>query len=215
MKQVLRITVVAVLAVFLSNPTFAQIKIGAKAGLNLANMKFTGELGDGVNPKIKPSFCAGGILEIPLAANAGLRTGLEVSGKGTQTDESDAGITSESSVSLLYLQVPAVLAFEGSQFFIGAGPYAGFGISGKSKYKISGGGINIDESETAKFGNTEEDDIAPLDLGLRFECGLKLNNLRIGGNFDLGLSDLIPADQRDNEGKIHTMVIGVSVGWML
>lgn len=215
MKQFFKGICLAILAVFLVNPSaFAQAQFGAKAGLNLANMTFTGDLGDGSDPKITPTFCVGGILELPISASVGLRSGLEITGKGTKTKEDFGGTAYESSISLLYLQVPAVIAFQNDQFYIGAGPFAGFGISGKSKVKASGGGINIDESETAKFGNSEDDDISPLDVGLRMEAGVKLNNLRIGANFDLGLSDLIPKDSRDDSGKIHSTVIGISIGFM-
>lgn len=161
---------------------FSQVRFGIKAGLNLADLKFSG-LGE-TSTKMLPTYMVGGVVEFDFAENLGLGVGLQLHGKGAKdgTDGSDA------SISLGYLQVPVMLQYRNSGFFAGVGPYAAFGIFGKAK---EGG-----DSEDISFGSGAEDDLSALDFGAGIELGYEFSNLRATASYSLGLANGIPKDQR-------------------
>jgi hypothetical protein len=213
MKMLIKITLVAFLATFFAQNTFAQAAFGVKAGANFTNLKSSVDVDN--ESKSILSFNGGLIVEAPISETFGIRTGFEIQGKGAKSDYSDTAFTIKSKSSIIYGQIPVVFAYNGSKFFIGAGPYLGFGIAGKSKIKISGlgPGFDTDETNKIKFGNKEEDDVTPFDFGARMEAGLKFSNIRVSLNYDLGLANIISKPNRGGE-SVKNSVFGLSLGYM-
>lgn len=213
MKRILKTISIAAFAAFFVQTASAQIKFGARLGGNLANMTFSED--PEFDQKSIIGIQAGAILEVPIKEKIALRTGLELQMKGTKFDFSELGIMSEATLSPMYVQVPALLACNGSMFFAGIGPYVGFGVAGNFKTKATdpSTGINIDESESIEFGSTEDDFLSALDFGGRIEAGVKLGQLRIGANYDLGLANTIPKDSRDGDTARHR-VLGIWFGYI-
>lgn len=188
---------------------FAQVNFGVKAGLNLANMSLKGEGVDAIedSKKMLITFQVGGVAEFDLAESIALQTGVMLVGKGLKVEEGDVKVTTNP----IYLQVPALILYKQQMFYVGAGPYVGFGLFGKSKADFGG----EKDSEDLNFGNGEDDDFAPLDFGLQFEGGVILNgNIRIGAGYGLGLSNAIPSDARGDDDSAKHGVISVNAAYM-
>ncbi|MCB0530903.1 MAG: PorT family protein [Lewinellaceae bacterium] len=175
----------------------AQPKVIIKAGLNLAN--FTGDIED--DTKLLPTFLVGGQAEFDLAENLAVGAGLQLSGKGFKVDDPNF----DAKINPLYLQVPVQIIYRNSGFFVGAGPFIGFGIAGKRKV--------FDESESIAFGNGEEDDVAPLDYGAGLELGYEFMSFRATAAYNVGLANVIPSDQR-GDASVKTSVIGIALAYI-
>jgi hypothetical protein len=142
--------------------------------------------------KMLITFQVGGVAEFDLAENVGLQTGLMLVGKGFKIEDED--FDAKASTNPIYLQIPVLILYKQEMFYVGGGPYVGFGVFGNSKEEFGG----EEDSESLNFGNGEDDDFAPLDFGLQFEGGVILNgNIRLGLGYGLGLTNAIPSDARE------------------
>lgn len=85
----------------------------------------------------------------------------------------------------MYIEVPVNLVYSiptgnSGNIFLGAGPYAGFGIHGKAKQG------NVSES-----GSFSDADLKTFDAGLNFLGGYKfINGFLINGGYGLGLTNI-------------------------
>lgn len=195
--------------------SFAQVSFGVKAGLNLANVSISGsdEI-EAINDykKMLFTFQVGGVAEFGITDNLGVQAGLLLVGKGFKVDINDAGVDAKGSSSPMYLQVPVNLLYKGSGFYLGAGPYVGFGLFGTNKDLLASSG----DSDSINFGSDVSDDYSALDFGLNIEAGAALSNgLRIGAGYALGLANAIPGDAADlGDDKIKHGVISVNIAYM-
>jgi Outer membrane protein beta-barrel domain len=214
MKILLKITLAIVLVTFFAQNSFAQVAFGVKAGLNLSNMQLSGD--DDDDAKAAVGFNAGLIIEAPISEKFTIRTGLEIQKKGFKSNFSDSTFSLKASVSPIYAQIPVVFAYTGSSFYVGAGPYLGVGVAGKSKVKSSGlgSGFDFDDTEKIKFGGKGDDTFSLLDYGVRLEGGLKLNQIRLGLSLDVGLANAIAKDAREDGQYARHGVFGLSFGYM-
>jgi hypothetical protein len=73
---------------------------------------------------------------------------------------------------------------------IGAGPYVGYlaGSSERTRYR-SGQDSTRDHSIGSATGN----DFGPIDAGVRFAGGLHVGRWNLSFAYDMGLSDIVPA----------------------
>jgi len=190
-----------------STYTFAQdIKFGIKAGLNLPTMKTEIE-GMDIDSKANLNFQIGGYVDFDFEKFS-IQPGLVLNGKGSKV--SVLGLESKSS--LMYLEVPVNFYYKVplnfGNIYLGGGPYAGYGISGKSKTKGELLGETLDEEEDIKFGDDE--DFKALDFGLNFGGGVRLTNgLALGANYGLGLSNM----SNDDDAKAKNRVLSFTVGY--
>jgi hypothetical protein len=205
MKPLFRLTLFAAFCAF-TTAAFSQISFGVKAGLNLANV-ITDD--DTYDPQILPSFQAGAVVEFGLTESIALQSGVSVQGKGFKAEYTVLGLTFKSSANPVYLQVPLHILYKGNGFFVGVGPYVGYGITGK--YKTDVGGQS--DSENISFGNSEADDWSAVDFGVGAQAGVKLGSIRIGAGYDLGLSNTVPKDSPSNL-NIKNGVINVFAAYM-
>lgn len=186
-KPFLSIGAILLLLVFVQSSASAQ-RFGVKAGLNLANWSVDPEPEDDF--EMLPTFNVGGLAEFDLSENMGIGVGLQLAGKGAKQEESGDKIT----INPMYLQVPVNVFYRNSGFYVGVGPYVGFGLFGNYKFDVQG----TEETESIEFGNEIDDDIAPLDFGLGFEVGYHvIAPLRISVGYDLGLMNIVPKDYQD------------------
>jgi hypothetical protein len=103
-------------------------------------------------------------------------------------------------VNVLY-HVPAVVG----DFYFGAGPFLGMGVSGKEKVRING----TEQSEDVKFGSGDEE-VKRTEFGANAIVGFKFKTgFLINANYDLGLSNIT----NDDTGKLKNRVFGISVGY--
>ena len=142
-----------VVGLLFSTLTFAQIKIGIKAGGNLNNMKFDidRDYGDEPETKSKIGFHIGVITDITLLENTlSLQPALLFSNKGYSLDMKemlddefdDYGVDMDdykgyARMNYNYIELPINLVYKNSGFQISAGPYFAIGIGGSFKHDFS------------------------------------------------------------------------------
>lgn len=191
--------------------SFSQ-KFGVKAGLNLSNMlEKDNEVTYSEDYKMKLGFNVGGNIEISFNDMLSFEPGLSLSTKGYKIKMEEDGVEVKGSVNLLYIDVPlnAKASFDlgGAKLFVLAGPYAGFGITGK--YKVKSEGISIEQD--IEWGTDEESDLKRLDFGINAGVGVQINSFEISAGYGLGLANLAP--QTEGGYKIANRVIGISLGY--
>lgn len=207
MKTVLKTTLIGALLFGCLNFAAAQVNFGVKAGLNLANLSYSDEFED-PDTKMLITFQVGAIADIDISDNFAIQPGLLLVGKGARQEDSDLDF--KASVNPMYLQVPVNFLYKGDMFYVGAGPYAAFGLFGKTKVEFAG----EEDSEDLSFGNAEDDDLAALDFGANIEAGVTLGQIRIGAGYALGLANVIPSDVRGDDESARNGVISVNVAYM-
>ncbi|MCB0576564.1 MAG: PorT family protein [Saprospiraceae bacterium] len=208
MKKLLASFFTAALLVSFVSTTSAQVRFGVKAGLNLANMSYSnfGELEP--ETSMLPTFMVGGQAEFDFSENLGLGVGLQLNGKGAKTTTEFLSETFETKSNPMYLQVPIMLQYRNMGFFAAVGPYVGFGLFGKAKTDGA-------EDEDLSFGNSEDDDLAPLDYGAGVEVGYEFGSLRATASYNLGLANAIPKDVREGtDFKATHGVIGIALAYL-
>lgn len=195
-------------AVLFTLGAFAQTPLGygVKAGVNLPNYHYSND----VNTKSSTNFHITGYLDAPISSNFYIQPGVSLQGKGAKFyDNGNLSVTQNT----MWIEVPvnAVAKFhtgDAGNFFIGAGPYAAFGISGKNKWETNSG-----SSET-KFEFGKDKSQKGFDAGVNFLAGYQLSSgLTLGAGYGLGLTDIAP----ENNGSVkqNNRVLSFSVGFAL
>lgn len=201
----------------------SKLKFGVKAGVNFANISisYDGDEDDDSDTKAVTSFHFGGYADLSVSPAFSIQPGLTLSGKGFKEEESysEPGYSEEgkSTTNVMYLEVPVNFVYKINDFYIGAGPYAAFALSGKNKYEYTendGGDITSEkEEEDVKIGNGEDDQLKGTDFGINFMAGYQLKNgINLGVGYGLGLSNIYPGESSENY-KIKNRVFSVSVGY--
>lgn len=185
----------------------AQVKFGPKIGMNLSTMTLKSS-GISLDPKMLVGFHAGVISEIGLAENVFLQPGVLFSSKGSKYEITYLEQTFEFSMAPGVIEVPINVLYSfgtgSAKLNVFAGPYAAFGITGKTK--------SDGESLDISYGSTAEDDIKPFDFGLNFGAGVNINGFLISAQYGFGLANLAPDTTGDSEMK--NKVIAISIGYL-
>lgn len=187
-----------VAAMFAPPETSAQTIIGAKAGINIANVTFSGE-GVSASADSRTGFVGGAFAQFGIGSPFFIQPEVLYSSKGTK--EGDETLAAN------YLEVPLLIgaAFPISNSdlkpMVFAGPSVGFALS-------------CDED-----GYDCKDDIKSVDFGLVFGGGLQyaLSSvvLFIDGRYNLGLSNVAETDDEefDFSAKNRTWQVMAGVGF--
>ena len=197
---------IIVVAFTMTTKSFAQVKYGVKAGLNLANINEKSSLGsenDGKTSKI--GFHFGGTAEFPASEAVSVQTGLLFSSKGYKV--SYEGASGSTNVNYLEIPINTIYKIEigSSKLCLSAGPYLGYAVSANAKYGDLEGDL--------KIGSGKEDDIKALDYGLNIGAGVELNDkITIGLQYGIGLANISPYTEYGFSAKNN--VFGISVGYM-
>lgn len=202
---------IAAVAVLCSVGAYAQTaptSFGVKAGVNLPTYHlsdFDGDLGMATN------FHVTAYADVPVNAFFSVQPGVSLQGKGAKFDGGGLG---EFTQNTMWVEVPvnavAKLPTMGAgYFYVGAGPYAGFGISGKNKWEGERGSSIEDDFEFGKDGTQKG-----FDAGVNFLVGYQLGNgVNIGAGYGLGLANIAPDNNADI--KQHNRVLSFSVGFQI
>ena len=174
----------------------AQMRFGAKGGLNIAKAEFNKDVfksdnitGFHIGPTLETMFGKGGL---------GLDLALLYSQKGFKSDDE--------TVKNSYIEVPVNLKFKfGMPLvnpYIAAGPYIGFLVSGDKPWTVSN---TIQEQIKAKS----------FSAGLNFSVGADIfDKLQLGLNYGWGLTDNYETFEGKNvdsyTGKSHTWSISAT-----
>ena len=166
-------TLLFVFSVF-SVMSYAQMQLGVKAGLNLANLS-----GDDISDTDARTGFAGGLFFMYQFNDMfAIQPEAYYTMKGATDKGTIEGFTYEAEMKLDYIEIPLLLKFlipikdSGVRPSIFAGPSIGFNMSAKSK--IEAGGQTFEE---------DIEDVASTDFGLVFGGGIGFPV----GNGELGL----------------------------
>ncbi|UOE51582.1 PorT family protein [Mucilaginibacter sp. SMC90] len=201
-------TLLSLCLLMASFAAFAQLPtVGFKGGVNFATLHATvdGFSGSG-NSGSLTSFNVGAFVDFKFG-NVSLQPALNFTGKGGSSSVSiDDEASASGKVKLYYLQVPVNVVYHVpavvGDFYFGAGPYLGMGVSGKSK-------DDNGNSESIKFGSGQ-DEIKRTDAGLDAIVGFKFKTgFLINANYDWGLTNITNVDGI----KLTNRVLGISVGY--
>jgi hypothetical protein len=178
---------------------------GIKGGVNFANMTISGG-GMSLSPKSITGFHIGPVADFQLKDQFHFNTGLLYSTKGFKMDVSGEGESFSGTETFSYLEIPLNLAYlfpinDKSDFFIQAGPYLGYALSGKDKFG----------SETHDI-DFAEDMIKRFDYGVGFGGGVQFGSIVASVNYQLGLANL--NDDPDVDATFKNKVFQISLAYM-
>lgn len=202
---------------------FAQFSWGVEATANLASatVKDYGDIQYKKDMKLLPG--AGAVVQYAWGNNITLRSGVQYQQKGVKVSAVLSEIVNHKVVvenNLHYVQVPLYVLYNiplnNLKLYAGAGAYAGYGFSGKSKvansYTMPNGSRNETHEKVDAFSKDDNNGAGfkKGDAGLSFQGGLQLSNgIYVQGSYQLGLTNL----ERSDEGKYRNNGIQLTVGY--
>jgi hypothetical protein len=193
-----KLFLVSAAILFFAAGAFAQLSVGAKAGLNLANLA-----GDDVEDSdMRTSFHVGGYLNFAFSENLSLQPELLYNSVGAKSsyDDPDFGDVTET-IKLNYISLPVMLVYSFGTVNLQAGPQVNF-LAG-AKYKI--------EADGESFEEDINDGLKSTDFGFNVGLGANFGKLNATARYCLGLSSI--ADEGDADTK--NSVIQLSLGYRL
>lgn len=146
-----------------------RMKFGVNAGINLASASFKE-----AKASMAIGFYAGFAMRYDFTPAMGLATGLYLTQKGFKSE----GGSSSSTANPMFIQIPIEFSYRFSMVRIHAGPYVGFGVSGKLKTTFN----EFNKSTSINFF----DRYNRLDAGVTAGVALDFNHFSIGANYELG-----------------------------
>lgn len=193
--------------------TAQNTRIGFTAGAVFANYHSKVE-GESDNGDSKIGITAGVLFDISAGKQFSFQPALNFVQKGSKSKETYGGSTMKASINVNTIEIPLNLVYNAGgtsgSFFFGAGPSLAFAISGKVKF--DDGSTSVEEN--LKFGNTDNDDIKGMDLGLNIMTGYCFQNgLLCAVNYNRGLSNLVPGGSAN--GTTKSNYFGIKLGYLL
>ena len=198
MKKILILS----LALILGIGATAQVKFGAKAGLNVATLSAP----EGTSFDTKLGFFVGGHVNFSFSEIIGLQPGLVFSTQGAKLNVDELGDAS-TSLNFSYLNIPILLDIKPfANFSILVGPQIGINVYKGAKAEIEGisGSISGSEFED-EFGKVNTIDFAAA-LGVQYAIG---GHFVISARYNLGLTKTF----KDAEEGSANRVFQFGVGW--
>ena len=197
-----------------TNSLIAQIKVGVSVGLNNSRVQLSEEYYKGSNFSnlMRYGIKIGGFVEFKISPKLYIQAGLNYDQKPFEQD-----VNFQSILPLLrlqnatlkynlkfkpqYIEIPVNIKYVFLSKFknklsVIVGPYFAFGNGGE----ISSTSSNISSRERKKdikFGNGKYDFLSDIDIGLNAGLEYNFNKFQLKLLYQLGLSNLIPSDQRD------------------
>ena len=151
MKKLRLTTLVVLLAIVAS--ASAQVGLGIRGGVNMSNL-YGDELSD---KNVQIGFHVGLAADYEFIPNVAVQSGLYFVTKGAKYSGELGSLSGDISMNPMYLQVPVHLAYKmdvmpGTRIVFHAGPYAAYGVAGKSKLKLSLGDKSSEADGAKLFG---------------------------------------------------------------
>jgi len=190
----------------------AQTSYGLKAGVNLGKYSnVSSELKDYQTNNV--SFYVTGFADIPVASQFSIQPGVSLQGKGSKYKIDSDGLDGSISNNVMSIEVPVNAVYyipAGSgNVFLGAGPYIGFNVSGKTKSDGNLGDSGLEGESDIKFSGDDKN-MNLIDAGANFMAGYKFNNgLLINAGYGLGLTNLNPSSDSDSKFSSRTLSFGL------
>ena len=204
MKKII-LTAAAVFAFSFANAQ--DVKYGAKAGLNFANL--TGDVEDA---SMKIGFNLGGFAEIKISDKFSVQPELLYSTQGAKFEGSDEESSFESKFNLSYLNIPIMAKYYVSEkFSLEAGPQIGLLLSAKAKSEVTTSFEG--ESVTVSAEADIKEEFESIDFGFNLGAGYDFSEKVFAGlRYNVGLSNIAKTEAGDDY-KVSNSVISLSVGY--
>lgn len=222
-----------------SNISQAQTRagVGIRAGANFFNVVSKDNEGNKtLESTLNPGFHFGLTLDFDIADQFGLQTGLLFSQKGFQAEAITPKVTTATSATAHYFELPVNLIFKpklgSGKLLLGAGPYAAYGVGGRFLQTVKEWMKPVEDADpiivTTKVNKKLQflDDVGdaepnkvfygkPLDYGANLLAGYELKNgLSAQLNAQLGLANLNPSNNGVKSGfSFKNVGFGVSLGY--
>ncbi len=179
----------------------AQIALGVRGGLHMANWSLNDIAKDEIGAETKTSslLLFGALMEIRLNNTIAIQPELTYIQKGTKIfEEASSPIPTKVDVrfTINYIEVPLLLkvgtGFGVGRFDLLLGPSFGYGLNGKRKITLDIAGNSNTETEDVDF---EEDEVSRTDIGAQIGASLGFNlgsaaRLFVDGRYLLGFTNL-------------------------
>ena len=190
MKKILMTLAFAALTIVGAN---AQVKFGARAGLNLADVAIKSE-DVKEESKIRPAFYVGGLAEFAFNDVVLMDAGLTYSNQGYKTKIGDGKVIDHT------LNLPVWFKYDFAGFRPKAGLYAGYILSQQLKGNGNSRTVDSDSYNHFDYG-----------IGLGAEYNLPNNGLFFEASYNWGLANL----DKNGDAKNYTnnRVIQIGVGY--
>jgi len=199
-----------ILTILFVSANYAQVKVGVTAGLNASSF-----VQSGADNKHKAGFQAGLVADFGITENFSIVPELLFSQRGGKhkalnaMDEQGMPAIASESLRINYLQLPVNLAYkfdvgDGSKLFVFAGPYFGYGLSGRGKIETKTADAKVNVSGKVEFGS-KEDELKRFDLGINAGIGYQFDNVYFKLQYNPGLTNL------SNEKKISMKNTNISL----
>ncbi len=202
MKHFPKVALLVLVVVCAANLS-AQIALGIRGGLNLANWSFNDAAKEeaGTDPNSVNAILFGALLEIRLSDNLAIQPEVNYIQKGgnlsvSAIDPVLGNVSLDLTQRINYLEVPLLLkvgtGFGLGRFDVLLGPSFGYGLNGKTKTTLTALGQTETQTESIDF---ERDEISRTDLGAQIGASLGLNlgsslRLFVDGRYLLGFTNL-------------------------
>lgn len=191
------------------------ISFGVRAGVSLQNINGRDVNDNKLQNKLVPRFQGGVNVELPLAHEFFLQPGVMFASKGTEFKGSN------NNLSLSYIEVPVNFLFKPvvgtGKLLLGAGPYVGFGIAGKSEPENgNSSSVTFKNSITVAEAISGTPFYRKIDAGANLLFGYEMmNNLSVQLNAQLGLAKINPDVEglSNNKTMYRNTGFGLSVGY--
>lgn len=167
----------------------AQVRIGLKGGVNLANLN-----ADGFDTKMKIGFNAGAIAKFSVTSAFSIQPELLYSSQGTSIEELDAKLE------LNYINIPVMFQYNVAGFILETGPQ--MGVLASAKVKANG------QSEDMK------DLYKSIDFSWGIGAGYQMSGSGLGitARYNIGLSSIA---EEGGDVSVKNSVIQLGFFYML
>lgn len=207
---------IAIAALLISQSVSAQFSIAPEVGAQMSNMNVKSSAGIGFSPNSKIAYRAGLNMAYEFNEKLNLHAGVFYSAKGFKSDFSGVVLKFNPN----YVEIPVyvnynIVSFPGGDVFIGAGPYVGYCIGGKTKTSGSFMGVSFDDESDLNIGSdATNDDLKPLDFGANVNAGIVTNmGLYARFNYGMGFANLLPGGTSSESMKNNGFAL--SIGYQI
>jgi hypothetical protein len=206
MKKIALIVMVTCVSI----PLRAQFRYGFQAGLNVTTQIAKNYNADFAKNLFLIGFNAGPAIDYMWGRHFSLHSGIILENKGTRGRVEALGRSADVVNRLLYLDIPLLARgnFKAGNLivFIEAGPYVGYGLTGKARIETA------DTSKTwdINWGKEPQDDFKRFDYGLIAGAGLEWKRFSLEGCFACGIANIYALGQTgyDIEQRAFSVRIG-------
>lgn len=206
----------------------AQLRVG----LNMANVSVTDD-GRVDEANMLTSFNAGIVGDVPLGTFISFQPGILFTGKGSKTQFGDPSSSTykKETFNPFYIEIPANFVLKTplgrtSNFFLGAGPYLGIGVAGKTKLDGKLAGFSINGEKNIEFSNDDPttvneeegagfDKLKRFDYGLNGTAGVEGKTIVLGVGYGYGLAKIPSGSNNSADNNNKHRVLSLMVGFKL